>query len=126
MSIQAALSVRSSIKRPIRPRSFGTLSRPGSVIPFPSVAVGIASVWGSVNNFPGFHIFIASYPSLDDRPLLLAQGAYHGRSQIQVRLHQFRWGQGHPLVQRDVGEARALEHFQEAQHGVTGVLDVVP
>ena len=46
----------------------------------------------SVNNFPDFHLCIASSPSLDDRLLLLAQGAHHGRGQIQVRLHQFRWG----------------------------------
>ncbi len=29
---------------------------------------------------------------LDDRPLLLAQRAHHGRIQIQVSLNQFRWG----------------------------------
>jgi hypothetical protein len=52
---------------------------------------------------------------LDNWPLLFVQGIHHGLIQIQVRLHQFRWGQGHPLVQRDVREVGAFAQFQEAQ-----------
>src|SRR5437764_15316353 len=99
MSIQAAVSVNSSIKRAIRPRSYGARSSSGNVLPLPAGAVGIASVWASVNGFP---LGISSSPFLDDRPLLLAEGTHSGRGQIQVRLHGFLLGQSQPLVQRAV------------------------
>jgi len=92
MSIHAAVSVNSSIKRPIRPRSCAARSRSGSVIPF-LLMLSASPLCGEKRQrlplLPYTHFFLSF---LDDRSLLLAQGAHHGRSQIQVRLHQFRWG----------------------------------
>ncbi len=50
--------------------------------------------------------------------LLLLQGLHHFGIKLQMRLQQFGRRQRHPLVQRDVREVAALEHFEEPQRVV--------
>jgi len=42
---------------------------------------------------------------------VLAQRRHRVGIQVQVRLHEFRWRQAHPLVQRQVGKAVAAKHL---------------
>src|SRR5918997_314972 len=61
----------------------------------------------------------------DDNGLLFGEGSDRLLLNIEVRLDKFGRDERHPLVERDVGEAIAAEHLQEAHRLLTSVLDVV-
>ena len=60
-----------------------------------------------------------------DRVLFLLQCAHHLLIEFQMGLQQLGRRQRQPLVQRQVRIIAALEHLQEAQRRVAGVLDIM-
>jgi hypothetical protein len=57
--------------------------------------------------------------------LVLAQRFHHLLIEVQVRLHQLRRGQGHPLIERHVGKVAALEDLEKPQGRRACVLDIM-
>src|SRR3954470_8321704 len=97
-------------------------------------AVGLVLIVLAAENAPNENNNVPDRPwgrHLSDRVLwhdcglVLREGSQRLLVEVQVGLDQLGRSQRHPLVERDVGEAVASEHLEEAERLVAGVLDVV-
>lgn len=86
--------------RQIRPRLCAASVRSGSEAFVISAGLILFDHWGNTR-------------ILDDWPFRLAESPHQLRRTIDIVSHQIMRSQRHPLVERHVGEAVALEHFQE-------------
>jgi hypothetical protein len=69
--------------------------------------------------------FVTGIVLFDDDRLVLSQRRHRPPVQIQMSLHELRRRERHPLVERNIHEASAAEHFQKAERFGAEILDIV-